>query len=108
MKQLAVVLAVIALAFVGYITNAASAEKTAAKKTVEGELLKIDGESYVIKDDNGKQVRLHVSTDTRKTGDIQIGDRVKAQTDASGRATSIKRQILDPCNLDKNLPQCTK
>ena len=112
MKHLAAVLTIIALGTSGLLTygdttNAGAGEKVAGKKTIEGELLKIEGENYVVKDLQGKQVRLRVDKDTRKAKDIQVGDRIEAQADASGRATSIKTSsIADPCNLNPNLPVC--
>jgi hypothetical protein len=57
---------------------------------ISGEVLKIDGENYVVKDATGKEVKLHVNAQTKKEGDIKVGDKVEAQSDGSGHATSIK------------------
>ncbi len=71
--------------------KAAPAAKVAANtRTIKGELLKIDGENYVVKDATGKEVKLHVSAETKKDGDVKVGDKIEAQADASGHATSIK------------------
>ena len=72
-----------------------SAEKagkssSSAAQTVKGEVLKIDGENYVVKDATGKEVKLHVNAQTKKQGDIKIGDKIEAQADGTGHATSIK------------------
>jgi uncharacterized protein YdeI (BOF family) len=69
---------------------AATAKEGANTRTVKGELLKIDGENYVVKDATGKEVKLHVSPETKKDGDVKVGDKIEAQADASGHATSIK------------------
>jgi len=72
---------------------AAAAEKAkegAAARTIKGEVLKIDGENYLVKDATGKEVKLHVSSETKKEGDVKVGDKIEAQADASGHATSIK------------------
>jgi uncharacterized protein YdeI (BOF family) len=69
---------------------AASAKEGANTRTIKGELLKIDGENYVVKDATGKEVKLHVSPETKKDGDVKVGDKIEAQADASGHATSIK------------------
>src|SRR5512132_2887152 len=74
---------------------AAAAEKAAAgakegARTIKGELLKIDGENYLVKDATGKEVKLHVSPETKKDGDVKVGDKIEAQADASGHAVSIK------------------
>jgi hypothetical protein len=62
----------------------------AAAQTIKGEVLKIDGENYVVKDATGKEVKLHVNAQTKKEGDIKVGDKIEAQADGSGHATSIK------------------
>ena len=70
--------------------KAASSPKEAGARTVSGEILKIEGENYVVKDETGKEVKLHVNTETKKEGTIKVGDKIEAQADASGHATSIK------------------
>jgi hypothetical protein len=53
-------------------------------------VLKIDGENYVVKDATGKEVKLHVNAQTKKEGDIKVGDKIEAQADGTGHAASIK------------------
>jgi hypothetical protein len=69
---------------------AAAAKDASSAQTVNGEVLKIEGENYVVKDATGKEVKLHVNAETKKEGDIKVGDKIEAQADASGHATSIK------------------
>lgn len=69
---------------------AAAAKDAAGAQTVSGEVLRIEGENYVVKDATGKEVKLHVSPETKKEGDIKVGDKIEAQADATGHATSIK------------------
>jgi parvulin-like peptidyl-prolyl isomerase len=69
---------------------AGGATPAAGAQTVKGEVQKIEGENYVVKDELGKEVKLHVNAQTKKEGDIKVGDRIEAQADASGHATSIK------------------
>ena len=69
---------------------AANAKEGAGARTIKGEVLKIDGENYLVKDATGKEVKLHVSSETKKDGDVKVGDKIEAQADASGHATSIK------------------
>ena len=49
--------------------------------TVEGEVLKIDRETYLILDRAGKEVRLQVDAKTWKDGNITVGDNVLAKID---------------------------
>jgi hypothetical protein len=61
-----------------------------AAQTVKGEVLKIDGDNYTIKDASGKEVRVHVDKSTKSQGALKVGDKVEAETTAEGHATSIK------------------
>jgi len=69
---------------------AGAAQEMGAAKTVKGEVLRIEGENYFVKDEAGKEVKLHVNAQTKKEGDIKVGAKVEAQADATGHATSIK------------------
>jgi hypothetical protein len=60
------------------------------KDAVKGTLMQINGENYVIKDDNGKEVRVHVDTST-KLDKVVKGDRVKAYITEKGHATTLQR-----------------
>ena len=48
-------------------------------KTIKGDLLKIDGEFYVVKDMAGKEIRLHADKTTVLDGAIKAGDQVEVQ-----------------------------
>ena len=59
-------------------------------QTINGDLLKIDGEFYVVKDMSGKEIRLHVDKTTTMDGAIKVGDKVEAQATEKNHAGSIK------------------
>lgn len=59
-------------------------------QTVNGDLLKIDGEFYVVKDMAGKEIRLHVDKTTVMDGAIKVGDKLEAQATEKNHAASIK------------------
>jgi hypothetical protein len=61
-----------------------------AAQTVTGEILKVEGENYTIKDASGKEVRLHVDKTTKTHGSLKVGDKVEAEATPEGHATSIK------------------
>ena len=61
-----------------------------SKDTVKGTLMKIDGESYWVKDTNGKEIKLHVDLSTKRDKVI-IGDKVKAYVAENGHATTLQR-----------------
>jgi hypothetical protein len=59
-------------------------------QTINGDLLKIDGEFYVVKDMAGKEIRLHVDKTTTMDGAMKVGDKVEAQATEKNHAGSIK------------------
>ena len=58
---------------VGMASYSFAADEKAAQstQTVNGDLLKIDGEFYVVKDTAGKEVRLHVDKTSELDGNLQ-------------------------------------
>ena len=57
---------------------------------ITGELLRVEGENYFVKGQDGKEVRLHTDDTTHKTGDINQGDRIEAQLNDQNYALSIR------------------
>ncbi len=57
---------------------------------VKGDLLKIDGDFYVVKDPTGKDIRLHVDKTSKLDGAFKSGDKVEVQTTDKDHALSIK------------------
>ena len=60
------------------------------KDTVKGTLMKMEGEYYSIKDNDGKETRIHVDTST-KLDKVVMGDKVKAYITDKGHATTLQR-----------------
>jgi len=61
-------------------------------QTVNGDLLKIEGEFYVLKDMSGKEIRLHVDKTTTLDGAIKVGDKVEAQATEKNHAVSVRHE----------------
>ena len=59
-------------------------------QTVNGDLLKIDGEFYVVKDMAGKEIRLHVDKTSKLEGAFKAGDKIEAQASEKNHAVSMK------------------
>jgi len=72
------------------MTYAADQPMAAGSQTIQGDLLKIEGEFYVVKDAAGQEVRLHVDKTTRLEGALKAGDRIEAQATDKGHAVSIR------------------
>ncbi len=51
-------------------------------QTLEGEVLRFEGNYYVVKDIAGKQVRLYTDTSTKIDGNLSPGDKIVARTAA--------------------------
>ena len=60
------------------------------KDTVKGTLMKVDGEFYSIKDDDGNVTKIHVDKST-KMDKVVIGDKVKAYVTEKGHTTTLQR-----------------
>ena len=48
-------------------------------QTIEGEVLRINTDSYIIRDLSGRQIRLHVDGTTKLDGNLTAGDKVVAR-----------------------------
>ena len=53
------------------------------------DIVAINGEEYVVKDENGKEAHIHVGTETEKFGQLQPGDRVDAWIFPNGQAKTL-------------------
>lgn len=72
-------------------THAAEDMGPASSQKLKGDLLKIAGEYYVLKDPTGMEVRLHVDKTSKVESDFKAGDKIEAQVTDNGHAQSIKR-----------------
>src|SRR5690349_23076589 len=62
----------------------------AGSKLVEGDILKVEGEFYTVRDTAGHDVRLHVDKTTHLEGGVfKVGDKVEAHVTDKGHARSI-------------------
>ena len=59
-------------------------------QAVIGDLLKVDGDFFVVKDMAGKEIRLHADKTTTMDGAIKAGDKVEAQATEKNHAVSIR------------------
>jgi uncharacterized protein YdeI (BOF family) len=68
--------------FIKSLRVMSSPSPSTSSPLIEGRVLKIEGDSYFVRDISGKDVRLHVDRTTTKDGNITIGDSVQAQVDS--------------------------
>ncbi|MDK2743584.1 MAG: hypothetical protein H8K03_01735 [Nitrospira sp.] len=60
------------------------------RDTIKGTLMKMEGEYYYIKDNDGKEQRIHVDKST-KLDKVLPGDVVKAYVTDQGHTTTLER-----------------
>jgi hypothetical protein len=60
-------------------------------KEIKGEIVKINGENYVVREASGAEVRMHVDAHTQKRSNMlpKVGEHVLATVDAKGHALSF-------------------
>jgi hypothetical protein len=77
---------------VGLATSsyAATDMTTPGLQTVAGDVLKIEGDYYVVKDMAGKEIRMHVDKTTELEGSFKAGDQIEARATEKDHALSIK------------------
>ena len=59
-------------------------------KAIKGEVLRVEGQNYVVKEEDGKEVSLHTDSTTQQTGDISQGYNIEAQVNDQNHALSIR------------------
>ena len=77
------------------LSYAADLTESPTPKMVNGDLLKIDGDYYVVKElrDAGKEIRFHVDKTTNLEGTFKVGDKVEVQ--ATGPSRPFKSGFVD-------------
>jgi len=75
----------------GKIFTVDDKERFAPGKEVKGEIVKVDGENYVVREGTGAEVRMHVDSSTEKRSNLmpKVGEHVIAKVDAKGHAVSF-------------------
>jgi len=56
---------------------------------IQGDVLRVEGDTYFIKELGGKEVSLRADASTMKAEKIQVGDRIEAKVDEHNRALSL-------------------
>ena len=67
-------------------------------RIVQGEVLKMEGNTYLVRDETGQEVRLTVNKDSKVTTAFEVGDRIVAQVSDQGVVTLINKSESGPGN----------
>jgi hypothetical protein len=59
-------------------------------KTVRGDVLRVEGDTLLVKRSDGKEVRVHLDETTQMFGYVGPGEHVEAKMDKLGHALSIR------------------
>ncbi|HMF85055.1 MAG TPA: hypothetical protein VK598_01755 [Nitrospiraceae bacterium] len=59
-------------------------------RIIKGEVLRVEGENYFVKGQDGKEVRMQIDKTTQKIGSIKEGDRIEAKVNDENHALSIR------------------
>jgi len=79
--------------------------------TIKGEVLRVEGDTYFLKGQDGKEVRLQTDISTQKTGIFKQGDRIEAKVTEENLALSIRpaqETEVDRGNKSGRIPDSTK
>jgi cold shock CspA family protein len=66
------------------------AKRLAEAKVIKGDLVRIDYGDYIVKEQDGKEVRVHIDKKTQIMGQLSKGDRVEVKVDDKDNALSIR------------------
>ena len=66
------------------------AKRLAEAKVIKGDLVRVDYGDYIVKESDGKEVRVHTTKKTQIMGQLSKGDRVEAKVDEQNNALSIR------------------
>ncbi|MEO7863076.1 MAG: BON domain-containing protein [Nitrospirales bacterium] len=64
-------------------------KQTQGVDVIQGEVVRVDGDTYFVRGRDGKEISLHADTTTMKTRDIKMGDRVEVKVDRNNHALSM-------------------
>jgi len=57
---------------------------------IKGDLLRVEGDNYVVRGQDGKEVRMDIDKTTEKIGSFKQGDRIEAEVNGENHALSIR------------------
>ena len=64
-------------------------KQTQGADVIQGHVVRVEGETYVVRGPDGKEISLHADTTTMKIQEIKPGDRVEVKIDRNNHALSM-------------------
>ena len=72
------------------LSDETGASRLAQAKVIKGDLVRLDYGDYIVKEQDGKEVRVHTGKKTQIMGQLKKGDRVEVKVDDQNNALSIR------------------
>jgi hypothetical protein len=76
-------------------------DQVTGSKQIRGEVLKMENNSYLVRDESGKEVRLIVNKDSKVVKAFEVGDWIVAQISDEGMVTMITKSSDAPSPENK-------
>jgi hypothetical protein len=73
------------------VNNSMKDDETKNAKAIKGEVLRVEDDNYFVRDQEGKEVRLHTDKTTEMMGELKKGDRFEAQVNEQNHTMSIRQ-----------------
>jgi hypothetical protein len=70
--------------------------QTQGFRIVQGEVLKMEGNTYLVRDETGQEIRLTINKDSKVDKAFEVGDRIVAQVSDQGIVTLINKSDAKP------------
>jgi hypothetical protein len=58
---------------------------------IKGEVFHVAPDNYLVKEPDGKLVRLHIDSTTQMTGNVSLGERIEVKVNDNNHALSIRQ-----------------
>ena len=71
-------------------------------RIIQGEVLKMEGNTYLVRDETGKEIRLTVTKDSKIEKAFEVGDRIVAQVSDQGLVTLINKSETPATGADQS------
>ncbi len=79
-------------------------KRSPAGYAVEGELIKADGDIYIVADGPSKNIQLRLTKETKGEGSYKIGDKIKAEFTPDGNVTFISKKAAPLQDVQAGVP----
>lgn len=80
----------IGLSQAAHTADEEGANRLAQAKVIKGDLVGVKYGDFIVKEKDGKEVRLHTGKKTQIVGQLKKGDRVEAQVDDQNKSVTIR------------------